>query len=99
MKSVAAFLDSYFKYIVLGLLFTIFFRTCTLNSNDKKVNKRIDALTEEVSALKDTVATRNDLVIEGLKSEKRMIQSTDRKMLDVSRQTAIDEEIKKLEHK
>ena len=35
--------------------------------------------------------------IEGLRSEKRMIQATDRKMLDVQRQTQIDEEIKKLE--
>jgi hypothetical protein len=33
------------------------------------------------------------LQIEGLKSEKRMIQATDRKMLDVQRQTKIDEEI------
>ena len=38
-----------------------------------------------------------DLKIEGLKAEKRMIQATDRKMLDVQRQTAIDEELKKLE--
>jgi hypothetical protein len=99
MKSLANFLENYFKYIVLGLLTVIFFRTCSLNSNDKKVNKRIDALKEEVASLKDTVATRNDLIIEGLKSEKRMIQSTDRKMLDVTRQGAIDEEIKKLESK
>jgi hypothetical protein len=39
-----------------------------------------------------------ELKKEGLKSEKRMIQSTDRKMLDVSRQTQIDEELKKLEN-
>jgi len=32
----------------------------------------------------------------GLESEKRMIQSTDRKMLDVQRQSKIDEELKKL---
>ena len=35
--------------------------------------------------------------IEGLKSEKRAIQASDRKILDVQRQTQIDEEIKKLE--
>jgi hypothetical protein len=99
MKTISTFFENYFKYIVLGLLTVIFFRTCTLVSNDKKVNKRIDALKEEVNSLKDTVATRNDLIIEGLKSEKRMIQSTDRKMLDVARQSAIDEEIKKLESK
>jgi hypothetical protein len=31
-----------------------------------------------------------------LKSEKRMIQATDRKMLDVQRQSEIDKEIEKL---
>jgi ATP-dependent Clp protease ATP-binding subunit ClpA len=39
-----------------------------------------------------------ELKKEGLKSEKRMIQSTDRKILDVNRQTQIDEELKKLEN-
>jgi len=32
----------------------------------------------------------------GLESEKRMIQATDRKLLDVQRQTQIENEIKKL---
>jgi hypothetical protein len=36
--------------------------------------------------------------IEGLKAEKRMIQSTDRKIMDVNRQSQIDLEIKKLEN-
>jgi hypothetical protein len=34
-----------------------------------------------------------------LESEKRMIQATDRKLLDVQRQTQIEEEIKKLTSK
>ena len=34
---------------------------------------------------------------EGLKTEKRMIQSTDRKIFDVNRQSEIDKEIKRLE--
>ena len=37
-----------------------------------------------------------ELIIMGLESEKRMIQATDRKLLDVHRQTQIDQEIKKL---
>jgi hypothetical protein len=32
----------------------------------------------------------------GLEAEKRMIQATDRKLLDVQRQTQIEEEITKL---
>ena len=51
---------------------------------------------------KDKQHTKNELnvklQIEGLKSEKRMIQSTDRKILDVNRQTEIDNEITKLQN-
>ena len=37
-----------------------------------------------------------ELQISGLEAEKRMIQATDRKLLDVRRQTEIEDEIKKL---
>ena len=50
----------------------------------------------------ETLVTKEEMMKElkkeGLKSEKRMIQSTDRNMLDVNRQTQIDEELKKLEN-
>ena len=41
---------------------------------------------------------KKEIIIEGLKSEKRMIQSTDRKILDVNRQSQIDKEISSLEN-
>ena len=53
-----------------------------------KVKKQLTTL--------DSLATKKDLEIEGLKAEKRMIQATDRKMLDVQRQSEIDVELKKL---
>ena len=40
---------------------------------------------------------KRSIEIEGLKAEKRMIQSTDRRIMDVNRQSEIDAEIKKLE--
>jgi hypothetical protein len=46
-----------------------------------------------------TVVTHEDLRLEGLRVEKRMIQSTDRKMLDVTRQVEIDKQINALENK
>jgi hypothetical protein len=49
--------------------------------------------------LKDTVATKQDLEIEGLRAEKRMIQSTDRRMMDVNRQSEIDSKLKNLENR
>jgi hypothetical protein len=55
---------------------------------------------QEITAIKDSTYTKQELNIElqisGLEAEKRMIQATDRKLLDVRRQTEIEEEIKKL---
>jgi hypothetical protein len=83
--------------IVIIMLVLLFFKSC--NRDVKTAYKRIEALTVEIQRLKDTCVTKTDLQIEGLKVEKRMIQSTDRKLLDVNRQSAIDTEIKKLEGK
>jgi hypothetical protein len=47
----------------------------------------------------NSLPTKKDLQIEGLKSEKRMIQATDRKMLDVQRQNEIEKELTKLQTK
>ena len=58
---------------------------------------------KEIEAIKDSTYTKQELNVElqimGLESEKRMIQATDRKLLDVQRQTQIEEEIKKLKSK
>ena len=54
-------------------------------------------------AIKDSTYTKTELdrelKISGLEAEKRMIQATDRKLLDVRRQTEIEEEIKRLNKK
>jgi hypothetical protein len=94
MNKFNEFLGKNFNYIVLGLLVILFLRTC--NSDTKSINKRIDVLTTKVDSLQSTSVTTKDLQIEGLKSEKRMIQSTDRKILDVNRQSEIDKEIERL---
>lgn len=85
-------------------MLAIFFNTC--GNPTKVVNKRIDYLSFKIDSLSEVIVTlqktsvnHNDLKIEGLKSEKRMIQSTDRKILDVNRQSEIDKEIQKLESK
>ena len=96
MNKLEQFLNKHFTKIVVLLLLVIFFRSCG-DGGVKGLNKRVDALTEKVEALEKSTVTKKDLEIEGLKAEKRMIQSTDRKMLDVSRQAQIDKEIEKLE--
>ena len=95
MKKLNEFLDNNYRKVFLFLLVVIFVNTCS-NPN-KSVNKRIDTLSQKIDSLENVTVTKKSLQIEGLKAEKRMIQSTDRKILDVQRQTAIDAEIKKLE--
>jgi hypothetical protein len=91
MNKITNFLNLHFNKIATILLVLIFLNTC--GSGDvKSINKRLDKLTEKV----DQSVTKKDLQIEGLKTEKRMIQSTDRKILDVNRQSAIDKEIEQL---
>jgi hypothetical protein len=99
MNKLNDFVTKHFTKIVVIMLVVLFFRSCG-DGGTKGLNKRIDALTEEVEVLENKIdarATTTDLMIEGLKAEKRMIQSTDRKMLDVTRQSVIDTEIEKLE--
>lgn len=93
MNKLDNFLNKHGIKIILVLLLLVSFRSCGTNSELKKVKKELQALQTEIQK----VPTKNDLEIEGLKSEKRMIQSTDRKMMDVDRQSKIDEEIKKLQ--
>lgn len=97
MGKINFFIDKHFNVIVVVLLSIIFLRSC--GGDTKNVKKRLDALTLEIHTLKDTVVTQTDLQIEGLRVEKRLIQSTDRKLLDVQRQSEIDREIKRLEEK
>lgn len=95
MKKFNEFMDSHYRKVFFFLLVVIFVNTC--GNPNKSVNKRLDTLSQKVDSLESVTVTKKDLQIEGLKAEKRMIQSTDRKILDVQRQTAIDEELKKLE--
>lgn len=93
MNKIDNFLSKNGTKIILVLLVLTFFRSCGTNDELKKVKKELQSLQ---SQLKE-VPSKKDLEVEGLKSEKRMIQSTDRKMLDVNRQSEIDREINKLQ--
>ena len=87
------FIQDNFTVIVLVISLLTLFKSCGDSREISKIKK-------EIQSIKDSTYTKNELKIElkisGLEAEKRMIQSTDRKMLDVQRQTQIDEEIKQL---
>jgi hypothetical protein len=95
MNKFNEFLDKHYRKIFFFLLVVIFVNTC--GNPNKIVNKRLDTLSGKIDSLEASAVTKKELQIEGLKTEKRMIQATDRKMLDVQRQTEIDNEIKRLE--
>jgi len=94
MNKINEFMDKHYRKVFFFLLLVIFMNTC--GNPNKVTNKRLDALTTKIDSLQSTTASKKELQIEGLKAEKRMIQSTDRKMLDVNRQAEIDKEIEKL---
>ena len=87
------FIKNNFATIVLVIALLGLFKSCGDSRELTKVRK-------EITSIKDSTYTKQELDVElkisGLESEKRMIQATDRKLLDVRRQTEIDEEIKKL---
>lgn len=90
------FLETLKKYqsqILLVLFVLLFFRSCGDGSELKKLRKEVEFQRELLNEL----PTKVDLKIEGLQAEKRMIQATDRNILDVRRQTEIEELIRQLQ--
>lgn len=102
MKKIKEFLKQYMDYIVFVLVLVIFLKTCKTNGKIENVEKKLNTTTEKIDSLNNGLNNLNkdlkkEIKLEGLKSEKRMIQSTDRKILDVNRQSEIDKEISNLE--
>ena len=87
------FIQKNFTIIVMVIALLGLFKSCGDSRELSKMRK-------EVQSIKDSTYTKTELdkelKIMGLESEKRMIQATDRKLLDVQRQTQIEQEIKKL---
>ena len=87
------FIQNNFTVIVLVIAVLSLFKSC----GD---SRELSNIKKEIKSIKDSTYTKTELGIQlkisGLEAEKRMIQATDRKMLDVQRQSQIDEEIKQL---
>jgi hypothetical protein len=90
------FIQKNFTIIVMVIALLGLFKSCGDSRELSKMRK-------EIQSIKDSTYTKTELnkelKIMGLESEKRMIQATDRKLLDVQRQTQIEEEIKSLKSK
>jgi len=96
MKKVTDFIEKYGLIILVVLIVT---STCSSGMSkrrsEKKISDQFDSLKTEIKTLKGEL--KKEIKIEGLKTELRMIQSTDRKIMDLQRQVEIDKELKVLD--
>ena len=95
------FIDQHFTKIVIIVSIITFIQMCTISRKSSSLEKQSKITNARLDSIQTILFTKTDIAklieIEGLKSEKRMIQATDRKIFDVNRQAEIDKEIKKLE--
>ena len=96
MNNMKKFIQTNFTVIVLVIALLSFLKSCGDSRDLGKIKKGIQAI-KDSTYTKDEL--KRELKISGLEAEKRMIQATDRKLLDVRRQTEIEEEINKLKQK
>ena len=88
-----------FKIIIGCFILFLLMNTCSNTSQSKRIkNLELQAITSDslMKTMINNCVTKKDLEIQGLKNEKRFIEATDRKILDVKRQNDIENEIKKL---
>jgi len=83
-------IEKNFKIILVVFLILAQLKGCRDSRKLNEINEYLSISQEKTKQL---------IVLEGLKSEKRMIEATDRKILDINRSNQIDIEIKKIEEK
>jgi hypothetical protein len=96
MRKIKNFFNESGYLVVAAFMFVIFLQTCHQNSTMSTLRKEV----VNVRKANDSMATqlKTEIKLEGLKSELRMIQATDRKILDVQRQNQIEQEIKSVQN-
>ena len=94
MKNFLNILDVWGVRLMTLLVIIIFMKTCSTNSRVDKVKTQVQLNNAKIDSL--AIELRKEIRIEGLETERRMIQSTDRDIMDVSRQGKIGEIIDSL---
>jgi hypothetical protein len=100
MEKLNKFLTDHGTKVIIVLLILTYFKSCSVDSEVERVKKELRTTQVEINQIDSAIAelpTDIDMQIEALKAEKRMIQATNRKMLDVQRQNEIEKEIDALE--
>ena len=94
MKNFLNILDVWGVRLMTLLILIIFMKTCSTNSRVDKVKTQVQSNNTKIDSL--AIELRKEIRIEGLETERRMIQSTDRDIMDVNRQGKIGEIIDSL---
>lgn len=96
MKTITEFLGKHGLIVVFVLLIV---STCTNSMGKKQSEKRMLNQVEKVQKSVDSLnqVLQKQIKVEGLNSELRMIESTDRRMMDKNRQSQIREQLQLLE--
>ena len=94
MKKIVDFINKYGMVIITPLILIMFLKTCSTNSRVDSVTKQVEMTNQKIDTLE--VDFEKEIQIEGLKSEKRMIQSVSRSLIDRNRERQIDKEIERL---
>jgi hypothetical protein len=94
MKNFLNILDVWGVRLMTLLVLIIFMKTCSTNSRVDKVKTQVQLNNAKIDSL--AIELRKEIRIEGLETERRMIQSTDRDIMDVNRQGKIGEIIDSL---
>jgi hypothetical protein len=94
MKNFLNILDVWGVRLMTLLVLIIFMKTCSTNSRVDKVKTQVQLNNAKIDSL--VIELRKEIRIEGLETERRMIQSTDRDIMDVNRQGKIGEIIDSL---
>jgi hypothetical protein len=99
MNKINLFFKEHGSKIITALLILLYLKSCSIDNEVNKLKREVKETSAKTLELVRSLPTTNDLKIEGLNAEKRMIQATDRKIFDVQRQNEIEKEIKILEGK
>jgi hypothetical protein len=94
MKKVVDFINKYGMVIITPLILIMFLKTCSTNGRVDGVTKEVEMTNQKVDTLK--LEIQKEIQLEGLRSEKRMIQSISRTLIDRDREREIDKEIENL---
>jgi hypothetical protein len=96
MQKLKSFFIEYGYIVIIAFMSLTYLQTCNQNSNIKSLKKEIVTVKASNDSLSNNL--KKEIKMEGLRSELRMIQATDRKIMDVQRQNQIEQEIKSIQN-